>query len=185
MVPLCVGAIRSERAPEVGLPAISAATFACLQEADIHSTDEQIEWNEASKNDLVERSRPKSRATSRRPTRMSSKRSPVPATASRPTRRHPGLSAGSSISRSSSGVLAPPFDTLLGPELRQAVAVRLQEQLRDAVDAARRRPLIQDVERPLPHRPVVSHTAELVAYDCRLCGIVSPILSPSERLMVC
>ena len=44
-----------------------------------------------------------------------------------------------------SGVLAEPFDTLLGPELRRAVAVRASETLQDAITEQQRRRVAEGV----------------------------------------
>jgi site-specific DNA recombinase len=60
-----------------------------------------------------------------------------------------------------SGVLAEPFDTLLGPELRRAVAVRANEQLQDAVERTLRERaaegvVIENEQHPRePERPLV------------------------------
>jgi site-specific DNA recombinase len=60
-----------------------------------------------------------------------------------------------------SGVLAEPFDTLLGPELRRAVAVRTNEQLQDAVERTLRKRaaegvVIENEQHPRePERPLV------------------------------
>jgi site-specific DNA recombinase len=54
------------------------------------------------------------------------------------------------------GVLAEPFDTLLGPELRRAVAVKASEELKDAIKTKRRQVTAENKQHPRePSRPLV------------------------------
>jgi site-specific DNA recombinase len=67
------------------------------------------------------------------------------------------------------GVLAEPFDTLLGPELRRAVAVRTSERLRDAITEEQRwrataGVVIENEQHPRePHGPLVGAASATTA----------------------